>query len=102
MRHGLRVPAFGEHADGDDVLDLLAGLAGLPHRVHRPAEQLRLLGLGQLALDRRAFVVIALRILLRRLQRRGGFLCGLGLIQHLRVDVQHPFRVAQLVDVDAL
>ena len=30
VRHGLGVPAFGEHPDRDHVLDLLARLAGLP------------------------------------------------------------------------
>jgi hypothetical protein len=39
MGDGVRVPALGEHRDGDDAADLLAKLVRLPHRVHHFAEE---------------------------------------------------------------
>ena len=39
VRHGVGVPALGEHRDGDDALDLLAELARLADGVHHLAQQ---------------------------------------------------------------
>lgn len=67
MRDRLGVPALGEHADGDDVLNLLAGLSHLAHCVHLPAKESRLLRLGQLTLERRVLLApVTLRLLVGR------------------------------------
>ena len=49
VRHGLGVPAFREHADGNHVLNLLARLADLPDGVDLLAQHFGLLFLSQLA-----------------------------------------------------
>ncbi len=40
VRHGVGVPAFGEHGDADDAADVFAELAGLADGVHHFAEQI--------------------------------------------------------------
>jgi hypothetical protein len=99
VRHRLRVPALREHAHGDHVLDLRAGLPGLAHRVHLLAQTLGLLVLGEL-LARRAVVVVRVVLLDARLGQRRRLLLLLGRREHPRVDVEQPLAVAELFDQD--
>ncbi len=98
----LGVPSLGEHADKDDILDLLAGLPGLAHRVHLLAQLFRLVGLGQHAFHPPVvFLFLAIRVLDGRLNMPGGLFLRLRLVEHFRVNVQDALRVAQLINVDA-
>ena len=93
----LGIPPLAQHADGDDLLDLFAGLAPPPHRVHRHPQLLGLLRPGQLVGWSGFFLRIGFYLLLLFTDR---LFLRLGGGQHLRVDVQDALRVAQLVDVN--
>ncbi len=47
VRDRLAIPALGEHANGDDLLNLLNQLSRLAHRVPGLLQGFRLLRLGQ-------------------------------------------------------
>ena len=97
MGYGLGIPAFGQHAHGNDVLYLLARLSRLPHGVHHPSEALSPLVRGEL-LGRPSipgFVFIVCYGLGYRLL---GFL---SLPERAGINVQGPCRIAELINQDA-
>ena len=86
MGHRVGVPAFGEHRDADDALDVLAELAGLADGVHDLAEQVFLGELVGVA-AREAVAVLGLEFL----DLAGGDLLEL---------VAHPLAGFELLAVD--
>ena len=89
VRDGLGIPSFRKHPDRYNVLNLLAGLAGLPNGIHLLAQKLGLLFLGQLAF-RPVALLFPLTLTIDLRQRLLG---GLGFIEHPRVNVQRSRRV---------
>jgi hypothetical protein len=90
MRDRPGVPALGEHADGDDVLDLLARLSILPDGVDLLPEIE-----GHLLLGAGPVLLFALA-----LGNGRGFVQRLGFLEHFRVDVEDPATVAEVIDAD--
>ena len=95
--HSLGVPAFGEHAHRNHVLDAFTLRTYSPDGIHLAAQQLGFLFLRQLA--PRAVAHGLLPVITVEVGHR--FLHGLRLGEHLRVDVQRALGVAQLVDANS-
>ena len=98
VRYVLCVPTFREHPDRNHILNATSLFSTLANCVHLQAKQLGLFLFGQLTLW-----AIFLTRKVRSVAQLGYRLSGsFGGFKNLRVDVQRPGRVTQLINTDSM